>query len=116
MISESELVTTVGRIEVTVLRRWVERGWVVPHQQASGPGYDEQDVARVALICDLIYDIAIEEDSMPVVLSLIDQLHDMRRLARVMAKAIEKQPDSVRQQITDEVAEALSISGYGEQS
>jgi chaperone modulatory protein CbpM len=103
MISETELIASVGRIEVTVLRRWVELGWIVPEQRGEGFVFDEQDVARVELICDLAYDIAIDEESMPVVLSLIDQLHETRRMLKAMALAIKKQPEDVRRQIEVEL-------------
>lgn len=111
MITEQELVTTVGRVEVTVLRRWVELGWISPEAGEGGPGFDEQDVARAALICDLVYDIAIEEEAVPVVLSLLDQLHDARRLLRLMAQAIDRQPVEVRRQIARELAEAGPTAG-----
>lgn len=99
MMTEDELVATVGRIEVTVLRHWVELGWIVPEPDVSPMEFDEQDAARAHLICDLVYDFAMADDSVPVVLSLIDQLHDARRLVRTMAAAIESQPEDVRQQI-----------------
>ncbi len=99
MMTEDELVATVGRIEVTVLRRWVSLGWIVPEPDVSPMAFDEQDAARAHLICDLVYDLAIEDDSVPVVLSLIDQLHEARRLVRTMAAAIEAQPEDVRHRI-----------------
>lgn len=108
MMTEDELVATVGRVEVTVLRRWVALGWIVPEPAASPPVFDEQDAARAHLICDLVYDLAMEDDSVPVVLSLLDQLHDARRLVRTMAAAIEAQPEDVRQRI------AAALKGKGE--
>jgi chaperone modulatory protein CbpM len=104
MISEAELVASVDRIELTVLRRWVDLGWIVPEEREEGLAFDEQDVARVELICDLVFDIAIDEESMPVVLSLIDQLHETRRVLKAMASAIEKQPEEVRRQIEAEIS------------
>jgi chaperone modulatory protein CbpM len=41
---------------------------------------------------------------MPVVLSLIDQLHETRRVLKAMASAIEKQPEEVRRQIEAEIS------------
>lgn len=103
MITEDELVAAVGRVEVTVLRRWVELGWIVPEVQDSATAFDDRDVARAALIRDLIHDCAIEEESVPVVLSLLDQLHDARRLLKALSIAIERQPEEVRRQIAAEV-------------
>lgn len=103
MMTEDELVATVGRVEVTVLRRWVELGWIVPAPAESSLAFDEQDAARAHLICDLVYELAMGDDSVPVVLSLLDQLHDARRLVRTMAAAIERQPDPVRGAIAREI-------------
>ncbi len=40
---------------------------------------------------------------MPVILSLLDQLHGTRRMLRAMAAAIEKQDAAVRASILDEI-------------
>lgn len=106
MMTEDELVAAVGRVEAAVLRRWVERGWIVPEVADSTTAFDDRDAARTALVCDLVYDCAVEEESVPVVLSLLDQLHDARRLLRALSAAIDRQPDEVRRQIAAEIAAA----------
>jgi chaperone modulatory protein CbpM len=56
-------------------------------------------VARVRLICELHYDLRIEEDSLSVVLSLMDQLYATRRALAALVSAVEAQPEDVRARI-----------------
>ena len=99
MIGERELLELVGRLEVEALRRWIDIGWVLPQQDGDSLGFDESDVVRVRLICELHYDLRIEEDSMSVVLSLMDQLYAVRRSLRALLSAVEAQPEEVRARI-----------------
>ena len=99
MIGERELLELVGRLEVEALRRWIDLGWVLPQQDGDSLGFDESDVVRVRLICELHYDLRIEEDSMSVVLSLMDQLYAVRRSLRALVSAVEAQPEEVRARI-----------------
>ena len=99
MIWEHELLATMDRLEAATLHRWVALGWVSPTTHDNGFAFEEVDVARVHLICDLVYDIAIDEESLPVVLSLLDQLHDTRRVLRRLTSAIDTLPDDARQRL-----------------
>ena len=99
MIGERELLELVGRLEVEALRRWIDLGWVLPQQDGDSLGFDKSDVVRVRLICELHYELRIEEDSMSVVLSLMDQLYAVRRSLRTLLSAVEAQPEEVRGQI-----------------
>jgi|SRR5689334_21840324 chaperone modulatory protein CbpM len=103
MIGETELFAMVAPLEADALRRWVERGWVLAQQDGDRLQFDEADIVRVRLICELHYELHIEEDSMSVVLSLIDQLYDARRSLRALASAVEAQPKEVRARIAEHV-------------
>jgi len=99
MIGESELIESVGHLEVAVLHRWIDLGWVLPHQDGESLRFDASDVARVRLICELHYELRIEEDSMSVVLSLMDQLYEVRCRLRALLSAVGAQPEDVRTRI-----------------
>ena len=71
----------------------------LPQQDGDGLRFDESDVVRVRLICELHYELWIEEDSMSVVLSLLDQLYTTRRSLRALLSAVEAQPEDVRVRI-----------------
>ena len=88
MMRAQDLVNAIDQLQADVLDRWIELGWIAPPAGMEGPAFQEVDVARVRLICDLIYDLEIGEEGVPVILSLLDQLHDARRMLRAMAAAI----------------------------
>lgn len=111
MISEQDLVEMVEVLQVDALRRWVELGWIFPLSHEQVVRFEDADVARVRLICDLVYDLEIDEDSVPVILSLLDQLHDARRTLKALAAAVEEQPEEIRQRVTERARAALGREG-----
>ena len=96
IFSEAEVVTVVEIITVRELRGWVQAGWIVPAIGQSGPVFDEMDVARVRLVCELRGDLDVPDEAVPLVLSLLDQVHGLRREMRSLAKAVDAQPENVR--------------------
>lgn len=96
MISDTELIGSIARLEAAELRQWIALKWIDPIEREVGYLFEDADVARVHLICDLRYDLEIDEESVPVILSLIDQVHDARRTLRALATAVSEQPDDVR--------------------
>ncbi len=59
---------------------------------------------RVRLISELHFDLDIEEDTMAMVLSLLDQLYAVRRSFSAVMSAVAAQPDDVRSSIATLVA------------
>ena len=100
MIGERELIDAIERLETDALQRWIELDWVRPLVDGDDLRFDDVDVARVRLICDLHYELRIEESSLSVVLSLMDQLYAARRDLRRLAVAVKAQPDDVREAIS----------------
>ena len=58
--------------------------------------FDDLDIARVRLLCDLRKDMAISGDTIPVILSLIDRLHKSQREFRMLQQALDEQPEDMR--------------------
>lgn len=96
---ERSVVSRVERLSLRELRVWVREGWVRPAHSEKGPIFDDLDVARLRLLCDLRKDMALPNDVLPTVLTLIDHLHRTRRDLRLLADAIDAQPASVREAI-----------------
>ena len=98
----SEVVRLVGRVDRVELTHWVELGWVTPERrEREEPAFSDLDVARVCLICDLRRDLAVEEETVPLVLALLDQVYTLRRQMNALAGALRQQPEDVRQALLD---------------
>lgn len=81
------------------LLAWIDRGWVHPERTGTEPVFQDIDVARVRLIHDLRTMMRIEDETIPMVLSLLDQVYDLRAQLRSVVRAVEAQPEPVRQAI-----------------
>jgi chaperone modulatory protein CbpM len=67
---------------------FMREDWIRPVQQHGEPLFNEGDVARIQLIMDLRATMDVEEETLPIVLSLLDQLYATRRqLRRVIDEA-----------------------------
>lgn len=91
-------------VEEAELRFWVESGWVRPAQGNREHGepdwlFAEIDVARVRLIAEMRRDLALDEDAVPLVLSLVDQVYGLRRALGALCRAVGGQPEGTREAI-----------------
>ena len=96
---ERTVVGQVQRVSLKELRIWVREGWVRPAQSDRGPIFDEVDIARVRLLCDLKKDMSLPTDALPVVLALLDNLNQTRRELRALTAALDTQPEIVRRTV-----------------
>lgn len=106
-ISEQEVVASIDEVTVRRLRRWVRQGWIVPSKASEGHRFDELDLARVRLVCQLQDELDLKEDTVPVVLSLIDQVYGLRRELKALTVAIEAQPKETREAIKEAYLSAI---------
>ena len=108
MIGFDAVIELVGGLEAQELRRWIEERWVLPETAGAGYVFREVDVARVRLILELRHELAIDEEAMPVVLSLLDQVYELRRRLKAMTAALDAQPEAVRSTVLAKL-EALLV-------
>ena len=101
ILTETQVLARIDRLSVTRLRSWIEMGCVQPGAGPDPIRFTEADVARLRLLCELSDDLAIEEAALPVILSLIDQVHGLRRQLRHFVEAVEEQPATVRSKIAE---------------
>ncbi|SIQ39049.1 MULTISPECIES: chaperone modulator CbpM [Acidiphilium] len=79
------------------LDRWIENQWVRPDAAPTGYVFTEIDMARVRLIHELMNDLQVNDDTMPIVLCLLDQIYDLRRRLRQVGAAIDQTaPPNIR--------------------
>lgn len=100
MMRMETLVAEFPDLDPRELAHWVERHWIVPDRDDSETWlFTDIDVARVRLIHDLQRDLDIADDMIPLILSLLDQVYDLRCALRSITRAIETQPADVRASI-----------------
>ena len=115
MIGAEELVRRFAELDRAELARWIERRWIVPETRpADGEAeiwlFREVDIARVELILDIRREFTVDEETLSLVLGLLDQVYSLRRQMRRLCGAIESQPGEIR----DAIRRALSPAGTGE--
>lgn len=95
MITVEALARRIAVPEAEIIH-WVDLSWLRPRGAPGAWHFDELDEARVRLIAGLRA-LALDEEAMSVVLSLLDQLHATRSQMRLLLRAIdEAAPDAVR--------------------
>ncbi len=99
MYSEKETLTRVAGLSARRLHIWLERGWISATHDPNGLRFGDIDVARLQLICTLQDDMEVDEDLLPTLLSLLDQVYGLRRELRGVLHAIAAQPEGVRHDI-----------------
>ncbi len=88
MMTASDLFRAIDGLGHGELEDLVARGWIKPKRDDGAVYYLEIDVARIRLIRELRHDLAIDDNAMPVILSLIDQVHDLRRVVDRLAREV----------------------------
>jgi chaperone modulatory protein CbpM len=99
MIALDELLRRVGGLDRRELVRWVENRWVLAERRDGEWLFREVDAARVELIQEIRGEFAIDDEALPLVLDLLDQVYSLRRQLRRLCDALSAQPEDVRQGI-----------------
>ena len=98
MIDLDAMCGLVG-IQALELRRWIGEQWVLPEAAGGGYVFHEVDVARVRLIVEMKRDLALDDEAIPVVLRLLDQVYALRRRLKTMNAAIDRLPPEMREAV-----------------
>lgn len=86
----------VQRLE---LEAWIQEQWVQPRRENHGYAFDAADQARVGLICELRHDLSVNEEAIPLILSLLDELYATRQVLRDVDEALRALPAPLRRQL-----------------
>jgi chaperone modulatory protein CbpM len=92
MMPLSEVLAVCG-IEREELALWIERRWVMPLAANGDFLFNEADLARVRMIAEFRSDLALDDEALPAVLGLVDQLHATRRRFRQLVQIICELPE-----------------------
>ena len=89
------------------LAGWIAQRWIQPEQDASGGwSFRDIDIARTRLVYDLRRELETPEATVPIVLSLLDQIYELRRMVDGFGQALAEQPPPVRNAIQAGLARA----------
>jgi chaperone modulatory protein CbpM len=90
MIDIDIVITRVSGVERSDLEQWIQAHLVTAEITDGQFMFHEVDVARIRLIRELRDDMEVNEAALPVVMSLLDQLYDMRRRMRQLGLVLEE--------------------------
>lgn len=96
MMTIDDLVAAISALRRSDLESWIREELVTPQQDAGTLRFTEMECARVRLICSLHYDIEVDADTLPVVLSLMDQLYDTRQRLLSLSAAVAAQDTTIQ--------------------
>ena len=102
--SETEVVASVEGLTVTRLRAFVAANCLAPDEREGRLVFGEADVARLDLLAELSADFDMDEDAAALVLSLVDQIHGLRRELRALGAAVAEEPEEVRARLRTRLA------------
>lgn len=109
MLKMSQIILELEGLTERDLHAWIENGWVRPVLQDGKYLFSDADKARIALVADLRERMGINDEAMPVILDLIDQIHGLRHELKRVLETIERQPEPLRSQILDELKIEASV-------
>jgi chaperone modulatory protein CbpM len=99
MIRVDELLEAISALKRSDLEAWIREEMVVPQQEAGTLLFGDMECARVRLICTLRYDLDIDTEALPMMLSLLDQLYDTRQRLLSLTAAVTAQDKDIQSAI-----------------
>lgn len=73
-----------AHLDAGALESWIAAGWLRPGGGPVSREFSDIDLARARLIAELRSGLGLNDEAIPVVLDLIDQVHGLRRLVRAL--------------------------------
>ncbi len=107
MIDQKEILIRVKGVSAVQLDLWVCEHWVRPAISGKDLAFNDADIARVHLLHTLNNELEVGDEAIPIILSLIDQLHEMRAQMHTISGAIDAQPKEVRFHILEQARKRL---------
>ncbi len=104
MLATFEQVLAEIKVDKAELAVWIEQNWILPVEEDGRYLFDDADMARVRLIAELRRDLGVNEEAVPVVLRLLDQVYALRKALADLNTAIRALPEDVRVQLKSELS------------
>ena len=103
-ITVETLCVRLGAVTPADIELWTRRAWLRPQGVPGHYLFQPIDEARARLILELRQDLHIDDEALPLVLSLMDQVYAARRHMRRLRAAVEGHPDPA---LKDELSRLL---------
>lgn len=104
MMSIDDLLEAVPALQRGDLEVWISEKLVMPQHEEGKLLFSEMECARVRLICTLHYELEVDAGTLPLVVSLVDQLYDTRQRLLSLSVAISAQDQNVQAAIISVLA------------
>jgi chaperone modulatory protein CbpM len=91
-----DLVVAISSLQRGDLEAWIREELIVPQREEGTLLFTDMECARVRLICTLHYELDIDADALPLVLSLVDQLYDARQRLLSLSAAVAAQDKTIQ--------------------
>jgi chaperone modulatory protein CbpM len=114
MMAIDDLLATISTLQRQDLERWISDELVAPQQDAGSLLFSDMECARIRLICTLTYELDIDSGTLPMVLSLLDQLYDTRRRLLSLTRAVAAQDKTVQVAIIAAMSPGRNSPGAGQ--
>lgn len=104
-MTRDELLQHLPDLSAEALDALTAAGIIQPVQAGDGPHFRDIDAARVRLALDLEDAYGLDNESLGLVLSLIDQLHGLRGEMRAVLGALAEEPPETRARLRGVIRE-----------
>ncbi len=103
MLWTLEQVIAETKITKTEIKAWIDQSWVLPVEEEGQVLFDEVDRARIRLIIELRSDLEVNEEAIPVVLRLLDQVYSLRHALDELRQGIKGLSEPARSELEDQL-------------
>ena len=90
-------------IDPDTLDLWLASGWLAPLRAGGEWMFSEIDLARTQLIRDLTHEFGVNDEGIPIILGLVDQIHGLRCALGEMLMVLRAQPANTRELLAAEL-------------
>lgn len=104
MTSLDDLLRQHGGLTAVHVERWVARGLLRPAGDANAWTFEMIDVARMHLLAELTGDLGFDDETVEIVIGLLDQVHTLRGQLDLIGRAVAEQPAATRESIAAALA------------
>lgn len=87
-VNEDDAIAVTAGLTRERLGAFIAAEVIVPLHATSGLVFRRIDIARLGLLCELSDDLDLDEHALAIVMSLIDQLHEVRLALRTTSLAL----------------------------